>query len=986
MTMNNRRYPYDMKYQLLLMAIGVLVSTPLLAYEHPCMLHTQADINTVKSALAASDAVTTAAYSHLKASSYAQSTYTNNTSQLGSDHTLKRMDATNWGPTGTFGQYSDYNNYTALMYDAAAAYQLALRYQLSGETPYADAAVGVLNAWAANCTGLLRLSGYANNIPDPNEYLILIQAHQLANAAELLRGYSGWTAADFTTFQSWMRTTFYDVAHLFLSNHHAHTGDMTFWLSWDLTALTAELSVGILCDDTAIVSEAIDYFKTSSSEAGYIRNAVPYLHSDPDSDETLGQCMEAGRDQGHATLCASLMGTFCQMALNVGEDLFAYDDYRALRMAEYLAKYNLRTDATYTSDTPSFLYDGVPYTSYSNPSHNCPTLSDDGRGTKRPCWEVFSNYAYQHGQSAIYCKKWVQQMRTINGWGDGGGGDYGSLSGGFDQLGYQTLMFGAANGDLSLSGVATPTDMIDCGNATAVSRITDDTFHYFVNDGKRIMTFTPTEASEVGMTFVPNDYTINNTQNYFVLQTSSGAVNAGGAWFNCKDITIDGTNYDGSTRKAVFTVGDTQVIIFSPLATGTSAIYSKFIGTADDAGMGVSQAKIYFTANTTDEVTVYRAGFYNLGEILELYPTLKTKNWQFVSADGNWIESYGSDNSGADGTDGTIRVKDGNTAKATIAMFRQQMRSLGTLPSNYTKVYFYYYLVDDDETPATEDLLTPMTGLTFTFTKEVLKYFPTLTPMKVVADGCYYWGYKDGVEALKSNFFVFQAWSNRLVDFTRSFTEGYNSCIVPFEVDVSELPNGLTAYTAFSYADGTICFTEAAGDIAANTPFIIHAETSGLYIIPSTNDADPTDNPASYQPVSVGSTSFVGSYVQEIPSGDYASTLNFGLKADGSAFARMGSETKTSYYRAFLALPSSGEVNARQSIAVNFGDDEVTGISTLNHKPFTMGSALPLGSSKNQDYNLSGQRVAQPTKGLYIIRSAEGRLQGKNGIKLFQWH
>ena len=33
-------------------------------------------------------------------------------------------------------------------------------------------------------------------------------------------------------------------------------------------------------------------------------------------------------------------------------------------------------------------------------------------------------------------------------------------------------------------------------------------------------------------------------------------------------------------------------------------------------------------------------------------------------------------------------------------------------------------------------------------------------------------------------------------------------------------------------------------------------------------------------------------------------------------------------------------------------------------------------------YDLQGRRVTQPTKGLFIVRSAEGRLQGKNGKKV----
>ncbi len=78
------------------------------------------------------------------------------------DGYLKRMDKNNWS-----GKYPDYSNYTSCMYDAAAAYQLALRYQLSGNTVFADAAVKLFNAWATNCKGILRMEGYTNNIPDP---------------------------------------------------------------------------------------------------------------------------------------------------------------------------------------------------------------------------------------------------------------------------------------------------------------------------------------------------------------------------------------------------------------------------------------------------------------------------------------------------------------------------------------------------------------------------------------------------------------------------------------------------------------------------------------------------------------------------------------------------------------------------------------------------------------------------------------------------
>lgn len=210
---------------------------------------------------------------------------------------------------------------------------------------------------------------------------------------------------------------------------------MHYWLNWDLACLTAVLSIGILCDDQTLIDEAINYYKTNTAEVGYVRNAVPYLHDDPDSEEELGQCEESGRDQGHATLCVSLLGVFCQMAKNAGYDLFAYDDYRAVKMAEYVAKYNL------VDQSGGFVYSNIPYTAYTNASYSCPTLSAEGRGTLRPCWDLFYGYAQQAGIAARYCQEWSDYFLRKNAWGDGGAGDYGSNSGGFDQLGYGTLMY-----------------------------------------------------------------------------------------------------------------------------------------------------------------------------------------------------------------------------------------------------------------------------------------------------------------------------------------------------------------------------------------------------------------------------------------------------------------------------------------------------------------------------------------------------------------
>lgn len=401
---------------------------------HPAMLHTQEDLDRVKDNIGMSPV--REAFAHLQESAYAQTTYKASPVEY-----LKRMDEANWGPNGTYGQHADFNNYTNAMKDAHAAYQLALRYQLEGSTACADAAVKIMNDWAATNKGLYKITGagWANDIPDPNEYLILIQGHQFANAAELLRDYSGWQAEDFTKFKSWMRSTFSDNAILFLQNHHNHVADKHYWLNWDLAALTSVLSVGILCEDKDLTDYAISYYQgtavtsgahTSAEEVGSYANAIPYIYNE-EGTIGLGQCQESGRDQGHSLLDVSLLGAFCQMAKNMGEDgedLFATDDYRAVKMAEYVGKYNLGNDVEFTAYHP-------------NAEYNHTAISAEGRGGVRPSWELFYRYAQDNGKTAKYTGLWVEKLRAENAWGEGGAGDYGTASSGFDQLGYGTLMY-----------------------------------------------------------------------------------------------------------------------------------------------------------------------------------------------------------------------------------------------------------------------------------------------------------------------------------------------------------------------------------------------------------------------------------------------------------------------------------------------------------------------------------------------------------------
>lgn len=361
-------------------------------FVHPGLLHTAADFERMRTKVAARQQPWMAGWERLLA---------NRHSSLG------------WRPRPVEivyrGNHTGHpQNYPNLYNDIAAAYACALRWQISGDSAYADKAVEIMNAWSST---LKQIGGSSDRFLAAGIY-----GYQFANAAEIMRDYQGWKKADFKRFQKMMLDVFYPMNHDFLLHHNGARIDH-YWCNWDACNMDSVLAIGVLCDRRDLYNEAVDYFKHGKGN-GAIEQAVVYLYPD-----NLGQFQESGRDQGHATLAVALLGTFCEMAWNQGDDLYGYDHNRFLAGAEYVAKYNLGEE--------------VPYTPYKNSSFNNPVIGEGGRGDIRPMWEmIYNHYVNLKGLDAPYIQAFAEKVRP-----EGGGGDYGPNSGGFDQLGYGTLTF-----------------------------------------------------------------------------------------------------------------------------------------------------------------------------------------------------------------------------------------------------------------------------------------------------------------------------------------------------------------------------------------------------------------------------------------------------------------------------------------------------------------------------------------------------------------
>ena len=163
----------------------------------------------------------------------------------------------------------------------------------------------------------------------------------------------------------------------------------------------------------------------------------------------------------------------------------------------------------------------------------------------------------------------------------------------------------------------------------------------------------------------------------------------------------------------------------------------------------------------------------------------------------------------------------------------------------------------------------------------------------------------------------------------------------PYALDFSEVA-GLTAYTA-EVIDNTVYLTEV-DDVQANTGVVLQG-AEGNYNIPviassATGKGELTGNASA----TTAFDAFDGFtlYVLRLING--GQTVQFNTVTEGSIAAG----------KAFLKIATGG--GAAPSLKIAFTDAE-TGINEVNAPE----------AADNGCFNLAGQRVANPTKGLYIV-------------------
>jgi hypothetical protein len=350
--------------------LAAATATATASFVHPGLMHTEADFARMRTKVAAKAQPWLDGWNALTSSSR---------SQLGRAPT----------PLKTVVRGGDGENYHTMVEDLERAYQFALRWKVSGDEAYALQAVAYLNAWSSTMT---TLTGNNDRVLAAGIY-----GYQWANAAEIMRSYAGWAAADVARFQALLVGVFYPISHQFLIDHNG-SNITSYWANWDMCSLAAILAIGVFCDRRDLYDEALAYYKTGRGN-GASAHSVYALHPGH-----LGQWQESARDHGHATLSLSLAAMLCEMAWNQGEDLYGYANNRFLAGAEYVAKTNLKDAAGQ--------YYTVPFSRYVNRQGTFTLASTSGQPNNRPCWEsIYNHYVNRKGMSAPYASAMAAALR-----------------------------------------------------------------------------------------------------------------------------------------------------------------------------------------------------------------------------------------------------------------------------------------------------------------------------------------------------------------------------------------------------------------------------------------------------------------------------------------------------------------------------------------------------------------------------------------------
>lgn len=404
----------------------------------------------------------------------------------------------------------------------------------------------------------------------------------------------------------------------------------------------------------------------------------------------------------------------------------------------------------------------------------------------------------------------------------------------------------------------------------------------------------------------------------------------------------------------------------SDLATGAQYILvGDKSGTNHFANNDIASGHLYFSSsavsNANSSITNTKAIIVD-EEPLVLTLEETADGWYLKNSDGDKLGMTGDKqmdwNSGdmtwvLGGSDDVPTFSANNSNKTYILKYNSSATRFNGYESGQAATYFYrldndknvYTLTldfNDDETAAGTHRV--LEGASYTLTAPTREGY-TFGGWNTAADGSGT-NYAAGAYTMPAaNTTLYAVWA---VSVTVTDAK-YATFCSPYKLDYSG--TGVKVYMAKS-TDSSVKLTEVEdGIVPANAGVVLYSETANTYNIPVTSAAGSDYDAEKNELVGINVRTSVAA------DGGEGKT-NYILSNEDAGVGFYKAKTSGAYLAAHRAyLSTTGAAASRSFLGF---DDETTGIETINTNPETV-------SGVQEYYNLNGQRVTAPTKGLYIV-------------------
>ena len=428
-----------------------------------------------------------------------------------------------------------------------------------------------------------------------------------------------------------------------------------------------------------------------------------------------------------------------------------------------------------------------------------------------------------------------------------------------------------------------------------------------------------------------------------VALTDATVTDLGGGWYKVdSDITFDHT---------LNLLGDTHLIIDNGKTMTVNTASNR--GIDSDYTLTVSGAGALNVTTTSSGVAVRVGNYVQTGATVTAsgYIGIRcTDNFIAFNFDNDFTFSGGQLTATGSGGDGIWADNDITLSCTNATDFIQA--------SSYSSAYGAVKIAEGNALTDGTEASNGMNGYSGTLTNEQITAIggKTLRPFKTItlADNA-------------DNSSTISEWNGGVAEVTLSdrtlYKDGnWNTLCLPFDVTVADSPLSgdnvvakvLNATESSLDSDGklTLKFSVAPATIPAGTPFIVKWNNTGIDLVNPVFNGVIVNNAATSVDFTDGSASFVGTYSPfAITDENRHSVLlltNSGKLGYSKVNRTLGS------CRAYIL--TTGTQAAREFV-VDFGDGETTNIQQVES-----------GKLKVEGYyDLQGRKVAQPTKGLYIV-------------------